>query len=82
MTVSTPTGLREAKKIYGDNLTVVYTPWDLIIFVKKFIKKFNPVALIIFETEIWPSMIYQSSKNNIPIILSNARLSKTSYRNI
>ena len=80
MTVSTPTGLREAKKIYGDNLTVVYTPWDLIIFVKKFIKKFNPVALIIFETEIWPSMIYQSSKNNIPIILSNARLSQTSYR--
>ena len=62
MTVSTPTGLREAKKIYGDNLTVVYTPWDLIIFVKKFIKKFNQVALIIFETEIWPSMIYQSSK--------------------
>ena len=80
MTVSTPTGLREAKKIYGDNLTVVYTPWDLIIFVKKFINKFNPVALIIFETEIWPSMIYQSSKNNIPIILSNARLSQTSYR--
>ena len=80
LTVSTPTGLREAKKIYGDNLTVVYSPWDLIFFVAKFFKKFNPVALIIFETEIWPSMIYVSSKNNIPIILSNARLSQTSFK--
>ena len=80
LTVSTPTGLREAKKIYGDNLTVVYSPWDLIFFVAKFFKKFNPVALIIFETEIWPSMIYLSSKNNIPIILSNARLSQTSFK--
>ena len=80
LTVSTPTGLSEAKKIYGDNLTVVYSPWDLIFFVAKFFKKFNPVALIIFETEIWPSMIYVSSKNNIPIILSNARLSQTSFK--
>ena len=80
LSVSTPTGLREAKKIYGDKLVVVYSPWDFLLFINSFYKKFNPIALIIFETEIWPSMIYQSSKNNIPIILSNARLSQTSYR--
>ena len=80
LSVSTPTGLREAKKIYGQNLLVVYAPWDFSIFVKSFLNKFRPKALILFETEIWPSMIHACWKNNIPVILSNARLSESSYK--
>ena len=79
LSVSTPTGLREAKKIYGDKLVVIYSPWDFLLFIDSFYKKFNPIALIIFETEIWPSMIHISSKKNIPIVLSNARLSESSF---
>ena len=80
LTTSTPTGFREAKKIYGDDVKIVYAPWDFIFFVKGFIKNFNPIALILFETEVWPSMIYLSEKRKIPIILSNARLSESSYK--
>jgi len=80
LSVSTPTGLREAKKIYGQNLLVVYAPWDFSIFVKSFLNKFRPKVLILFETEIWPSMIHACWKNNIPVILSNARLSESSYK--
>ncbi len=79
LSVSTPTGLREAKKIYGDKLVVIYSPWDFLLFIDSFYKKFNPIALIIFETEIWPSMIHISSKKKIPIVLSNARLSESSF---
>ena len=79
LSVSTPTGLREAKKIYGDKLVVIYSPWDFLLFINSFYKKFNPIALVIFETEIWPSMIHISSKKNIPIVLSNARLSESSF---
>ena len=79
LSVSTPTGLREAKKIYDDKLVVIYSPWDFLLFINNFYKKFNPIALIIFETEIWPSMIHISSKKNIPIVLSNARLSESSF---
>ena len=80
LTTSTPTGYREAKKIYGDNITILYAPWDFILFVRGFIKNFNPIALILFETEVWPSMIYLSEKRKIPIILCNARLSESSYK--
>ena len=80
LTTSTPTGYREAKKIYGNDVKIVYAPWDFIFFVKGFIKNFNPIALILFETEVWPSMIYLSEKRKIPVILSNARLSKSSYK--
>ena len=80
LSVSTPTGLREAKKIYGDKLLVIYAPWDFLIFINNFFKKFNPIALVIFETEIWPSMIHIAFKKNIPIVLSNARLSESSFK--
>ena len=78
LTVSTPTGLRHARKIYGNDVIVVYAPWDFFLFVYVFIKKFSPSCLILFETEIWPSMIYLTSKKKIPIVLSNARLSESS----
>ena len=80
LTVSTPTGLRHARKIYGDDVIVVYAPWDFFIFVNIFIKKFSPTCLILFETEIWPSMIYLTSKRKIPVVLSNARLSESSLK--
>ena len=80
LTVFTPTGLREAKKIYKDKIIIVYAPWDFFLFVDNFIKQFNPISLILFETEIWPSMINICHKKNIPIIISNARLSESSLK--
>ena len=53
-----------------------------LFFVNNFLKKFNPKALIIFETEIWPSMIKASSAKKIPIFLTNARLSQNQILNI
>ena len=81
LTVSTPTGLREAKKIFGSRLKVVYAPWDFILFSLGFFRSFNPKALILFETEIWPSMISIAYSKDIPIILSNARMSEKSFKN-
>ena len=78
LSVSTPTGFRQAKKIFKNRLEVVYAPWDFYFFVNNFIRNFKPKALIIFETEIWPSMIKNSSALGLPIILANARLSKDS----
>ena len=80
LSVSTPTGLREARKIYQDKLQIVYAPWDFVLFVDRFLNYFNPKALILFETEIWPIFINSSSKRSLPIILSNARLSESSYK--
>ena len=79
LSVTTPTGLREAKKIFGLDIEIVYAPWDLKWFISNYSKTFKPKALILFETEIWPNMITQSFKNKIPIILSNGRMSESSF---
>lgn len=79
LSVSTPTGLREAKKLFGSKVEVVYAPWDFILCVKGFFKSFEPIALILFETEIWPSFVEVASSKKIPIILSNGRMSESSF---
>jgi 3-deoxy-D-manno-octulosonic-acid transferase len=80
LSVTTPTGLREAKKIFGLDVEVVYAPWDLKCFISNYFKTYEPKSLILFETEIWPNMITQSFKKKIPIILSNGRMSESSFK--
>lgn len=81
LTVTTPTGMRKAQEFYKNtNIKISFAPWDFYLFVLAFIKKINPDLIIIFETEIWPSMIGIASKNKIPVILSNGRISKKSYQ--
>ena len=38
LSVSTATGLREAKKIFESNIEIVYAPWDFSILVSNFYK--------------------------------------------
>ncbi len=78
LTVTTPTGLREAKKIFGVDIEVVYAPWDFKWCILNFFKTFKPKSLILFETEIWPNMISQEFKHKAPVILSNGRMSESS----
>ena len=80
LTVSTPTGLRQAKELYRNyDINISYAPWDFYYCVNAFMNNIRPDLIIAFETEIWPSMIYIASKNNIPVLLSNGRMSMKSY---
>ena len=80
ITCTTPTGSEQIKKSYSENIIHVYAPYDLSIFIKRFIKVIKPKAYLIMETELWPNTIHHCKKNNIPSILVNARLSEKSAR--
>ena len=80
LSVTTPTGLRQAKKIYKDKISIIYAPWDFWLCISGVFRSYSPKALIIFETEIWPSMISYSKHKNIPVILCNGRLSRSSLK--
>ena len=80
ITTSTPTGFRRAKEIFDEDVVINYAPWDFVISINRFLNFYKPDAILIFETEIWPSMISRASKNNIPLYLINGRLSQKSYQ--
>ena len=79
LTTTTPTGFRQAKELFNQEIMINYVPWDFHPFIKRFIDFYKPDALLIFETEIWPSMISLSSARKIPIYLLNGRLSEKSF---
>ena len=57
-----------------------FFPIDFFYFSRKFIKYWNPKIVIFIDSEIWPSMYKEISKNSIPLLLMNARISKRSFQ--
>lgn len=85
ITTTTPTGSDQVKRLYADDLTSgrifhVYLPYDLPLLTSRFIKKIQPSICIIMETELWPNIIRSCNKQEIPVILANARLSEKSAK--
>ncbi len=79
ITTTTITGAEAVRNHYQDRVIHYFFPFDLPFIVGPFIKKINPVACILLETEIWPNLINNLNKKAIPVVLVNARLSKRSF---
>ena len=78
ITTTTPTGSERVIDIYGDRVAHSYFPYDLPEIIHRFLKRVAPKILIVIETEIWPNLYAACNKNNIPLLIVNARLSKRS----
>ncbi len=80
VTTLTPTGSGRVKRELGDRVLHAYIPIDLNGAVRRFLKRIQPTAIIIMETEIWPNLYLQAQDLNIPLVMANARLSERSVR--
>lgn len=83
ITISTTstTGAKQAKAIFKDRVQHVYLAFDIPMFVWLFFQKLAPSLVIITEVEIWPNMLHQCYKRDIPAVLVNARMSSHSLKN-
>jgi 3-deoxy-D-manno-octulosonic-acid transferase len=80
VTTMTPTGSARVREIYGDRISHVYLPFDLPSSLRRFLKVFSPKLVLIMETEIWPNLYRQCQKEEISLLLANARLSERSFK--
>ncbi|MGA8882859.1 MAG: 3-deoxy-D-manno-octulosonic acid transferase [Acinetobacter sp.] len=83
VTNTTKTGQARAKFLflkapYEALFQAVYLPADQKQLAGSFIEKYQPKLLALVETELWPNLIDQARKLNVPCILINARLSEKS----
>ncbi len=76
----TPTGSEVIQKQLGSSVYHVYAPYDLPGSVRRFLSKCQPDIGIIMETEIWPNLLHQASQRGTKLLISNMRLSETSFR--
>lgn len=80
ITTTTPTGSDTVKRLFGKRVYHSYFPYDLLGSVKRFIRLLRPDLVIIMETELWANLFHTCKKNNIPVVVFNARLSEKSFQ--
>jgi 3-deoxy-D-manno-octulosonic-acid transferase len=80
ITTITPSGRETVRRLFDDDVSCHYLPYDLASAVKRFLDNARPDIAVIMETEIWPNLYYQLDQRNIPLLLLNARLSEASMR--
>ena len=80
VTTMTPTGARIVEQQLEGSVCHLYVPYDLPGAIKRFIHYIKPELLIVMETEVWPNLFHYCNKNNIPVVIANARLSGKSFR--
>ena len=56
-----------------------FFPIDSNLLTKKFLNYWKPSAAIFIDSEIWPNILLNVKKKNIPLILLNARITIKSY---
>lgn len=77
VTTTTRTGADIAAKL-GDLIEHRYAPLDFPWAIALFLRRVQPRALLIMETELWPNWLASCGKKQLPVLVLNARLSARS----
>ena len=69
------------QKKFAQNKKVVhqFLPLDIPKFTNKFLNHWSPNLSIFIDSEIWPNLIFDIKKRNIPLLLINARITKKTF---
>ena len=77
----TLTGQKLARNVFENQAErVFYFPFDWRWSVRRALKRVNPAAVLIMETELWPNFLRECKSRGIPVALVNGRISKQSFR--
>ena len=76
----TPSGFAVATKQAGERGIPIYFPLDLRVCVTRALDTFRPRALLLMESELWPTMIRLAQARGIPVVVVNGRLSPRAFR--
>lgn len=79
ISTTTHTGQDVARRQYP-NCTVCYCPIDFSWAVKNGLARVRPDLLVLVELELWPNLIREADRQQIPIAIINGRLSEKSFQ--
>ena len=79
ITTNTLSSSKIIKKLKFKKIIHQFFPIDLNLFTKKFINFWSPEIVFFIDSEIWPNMLVNLERKNIPIILLNGRITKKTF---
>jgi len=63
---------------WGERVLQSWLPYDTGWMTRRFLAHFAPQLGLLMETEVWPNLLAQCARRNLPVALVNARLSARS----
>lgn len=61
---------------------VTFFPYDTPLIIKKYLKIFNPLCVIIVECDIWPNFVKMCKKNSIPVLVISGIFAEGNRRSL
>ena len=80
LTTTTTTGHALAERTAPEWMQVLYAPLDFWPVMRRAFRVIAPQRIILIEAEVWPNLVAEARKRQIPVMLANARLSPRSER--
>jgi 3-deoxy-D-manno-octulosonic-acid transferase len=83
LTHMTASGRETGRQLFaghGARVIQCFFPYDTGWMCGRFLRYFRPAISILMETEVWPNMVRQCVRHQVPVMLANARLSARSLR--
>jgi 3-deoxy-D-manno-octulosonic-acid transferase len=80
LTHMTPSGRATSEQIFGDRVMRSYVPYDMPHAVRRFLRAWRPSLGLVMETEVWPTLIEECRRADVPLVLTNARMSARSFK--
>ncbi len=76
----TPTGQSVAQRELGRVASTFYFPFDWQFSVRRFLRRIEPRAVVLLESELWPNFLRLCSRRKIPVFVANGRVSTRSLQ--
>ncbi|QBQ98304.1 lipid IV(A) 3-deoxy-D-manno-octulosonic acid transferase [Paraburkholderia pallida] len=80
LTHMTPGGRATGEQLFGDRVRRCYLPYDMPHAVRRFLRAWRPSLGLVMETEVWPTLIDECKRADVPLVLTNARMSARSFK--
>ena len=80
LATGTATGHAVATSAKIAGLRVTYSPLDFQSMVRRYLDRFEPSEIVLVEGEVWPHLVLECQRRDIPVRLVNARMSPRSAR--
>ncbi|WP_028230544.1 lipid IV(A) 3-deoxy-D-manno-octulosonic acid transferase [Paraburkholderia mimosarum] len=80
LTHMTPGGRAAGVQLFGERVLRCYLPYDMPHAVRRFLHAWRPSLGLVMETEVWPTLIDECKRADVPLVLTNARMSARSFK--
>jgi 3-deoxy-D-manno-octulosonic-acid transferase len=79
ISTTTDTGYARGRELYPD-LYVFRCPLDFSWIVRRALSRINPSLIVLVELEVWHNLTLLASRQGLPVVVFNGRLSEHSFR--